>query len=207
MSRTPRPADGPPPSGPAPARDAAPGRAPGSVLDRVLAGPGQPGVGLGEATVAAWGGFDGSLADGRKARVAASCLLRPAAGDRVLVWQAAGRDEEAWVLGILERHAAGGEAVLSTPDALAIEAPQVGISARTVSIAARDFVTSTRNRHAVEHTRTENVRLRVAQLGTDVRRAEAAQDEINGTFLQRAGTWVSTTVRDARLRARTFLFD
>ena len=69
-------------------------------------------------------------------------------------------------------------------------------------IQAEDFLTSTRNRHAVEHVRTETVDTRVAQVGTDVRRAGHASDEVEGTMLQRAGTWVSNTVREARHRAR-----
>lgn len=190
-----------------PAEDAAGSAEPRSVLERVLAGPEPPGDGLAEAIVAVWADDVGTLADGREARVAASCLLRPAPGDRVLVWRnAPSADGATWVLSVIERPGEG-EAVLASPRPLAIQAPRVGISAGAVNIAATDFVTSVRNRHAVEHTRTETARLRVAQVGTDIRRAEMVQDEINGTFLQRAGTWVSTTLRDARLRARTFLFD
>ena len=61
-------------------------------------------------------------------------------------------------------------------------------------IQAEDFLTSTRNRHAVEHVRTETVDTRVAQIGTDVRRAGHASDEVEGTMLQRTGTWISNTV-------------
>ena len=74
-------------------------------------------------------------------------------------------------------------------------------------IQAQDFLTSTRNRHAVEHVRTETVDTRVAQIGTDIRRASHASDEVEGTILQRAGTWISNTVREARHHARAFLFD
>ena len=73
-------------------------------------------------------------------------------------------------------------------------------------IAARDFLSSARNRHIVEDTRTETSRLRVTQVGTDIRRVTTSDETVDGTLLQRAGTWISTTVRDARLTARTFLF-
>lgn len=183
-----------------------------SVLERVLGGQtgGAPGGALCEATVAAWSESSGSLEDGRVAQSAASCLLRPAPGDRVLVWT--GNDEggpsekKAWVLSVIER--SGDDAlVLATSRPLAVKAPSVGVSTEKMHIAAGDFLTSTRNRHAVEDTRTETVRVRVAQVGTDIRRADTVHDDVRGTFLQRAGTWISNTLRDARLRARTFLFD
>ena len=84
---------------------------------------------------------------------------------------------------------------------------RLALTAEAVHIHAHDFITSTRNRHAVEHTRTETVQTRVAQIGTDIRRATHASDEVQGTVLQRAGTWISSTVREARLHARAFLFD
>lgn len=206
MTRAPRSRPGAD-SGGVPSAENPAGRAPNTVLDRVFAAPEQqPGDALSEATVAAWSTSEGTLADGRRARVAASCLLRPAPGDRVLVWSAAAGAQDARVLSVMERPG-DGELVLASSRPLAIETPRFGLSARSVSVAANDFVTSARNRHAVEHTRTESVRLRVAQLGADVRRADTVSDEIGGTFVQRVGTWVSTTVREARLRARTFLFD
>lgn len=183
-----------------------------SVLERVLAhGAGESGAGatspgsLHESHAVAWSGTGGMLADGRAARLGASCLLRPAPGDRVLVWP--GPDGQSWVLGVLERAGEDAPAVLATPGPLAVEAPSIGITARAVHIAAEDFLTSTRNRHAVEDTRTESARVRVARIGTDLRRATTVQDVVEGTFLQRTGTWISNTVREARLRARAFLFD
>lgn len=191
-----------------------------SVLARMLARGGDAAGEFRETTIASWSGQSGTLENGRMAALAASCLLRPAPGDRALVWvrsapaaPEAGVADEAgdaaaacWVLGILQRP---GDAatVLSTPGPLAIEAPRVGVAAGTVQIAADDFISSVRNRHAVEDTRTESARVRVADVGTDIRRATSAIDEVSGTALQRAGTWISNTVREARLRARTFLFD
>lgn len=178
-----------------------------SVLERMLARPAQPpGMGvMSETTVAAWTESTGTLADGRTARAGASCLLRPVAGDRVLVWSGEGGSR--WILSVLERPDDTPAAVLATPGPLTVEAPRIGLAAGAVHIQAEDFLTTTRNRHAVEQTRTETVHVRVAQVGTDIRRATNATDEISGTFLQRAGTWISNTAREARLRARAFLFD
>ena len=183
----------------------------GSVLEQVLARGGEAPLdgSLGETVVATWAGVAGTLVDGRVARLAASCLLRPTAGDRVLVWLAAGRQDcasEGWIVAIIER-ASNDTAVLASAAPLAIETPRLGISAGAVHVAARDFLTSTRNRHAVADTRTESARVRVAEVGTDIRRATTADDQIAGTFLQRTGTWISNTAREARFKARTFLFD
>ena len=182
-----------------------------SVLEQVFARGGETPVegSLAETIVATWAGMVGTLVDGRVARLAASCLLRPTAGDRVLVWLASARQDsasEGWIVAIIER-ASNDTAVLASAVPLAIETPRLGVSAGAVHIAARDFLTSTRNRHAVEDTRTETARVRVADVGTDIRRVTTADDQISGTFLQRAGTWISNTAREARFKARTFLFD
>ena len=162
---------------------------PASILKRVLARSNDevPAVGsLREASVSVWTGATGVLSDGCTARLGASCLLRPAPGDRVLVWS--GDHGRNWVLSVLLRTSDDATAFLAAPGPLAIEAPRVGISARAVHIVAEDFLTSSRNRHAVEETRTETVRTRVARIGTDVRRVNTVDDAIEGTFLQRAGT-------------------
>ena len=176
-----------------------------SVLERVLASDAQspPGDGFHEAAVASWTSTHGMLADGRVARVAASCLVRPQAGDRVVVWPS--DSGVCWVTAVLQR--AGDATVISAPGPLTIEAPRIGMVARTVHVSAADFLTNTRSRHAVEDTRTEVARVRVADVGTDIRRTVTAADEVSGTFLQRAGTWISNTAREARFKARTFLFD
>lgn len=180
---------------------------PASTLRRLLARDDDgPACGsLREGNVSVWTETTGVLSDGCTTRLGASCLLRPAPGDRVLVWS--GDDGQHWVLSVLRRAAGDETALLAVPCPLAIEAPRVGISARGVHIVSEDFLTSTRNRHAVEETRTETARVRVAHIDTDIRRVNTADDAIEGTFLQRTGTWISNTAREARLRARTFLFD
>ena len=178
----------------------------GTVLERMLGAPLEARAGaLVESEVRSWAETSGTLADGRTARLGASCLLRPAPGDRVLAW--CGEAGERWVLAVLDRSAASQPAVLATPGPLSIDAPKVGLRADAVHIQARDFITGTHNRHAVEHVRTEVVHTRVAQVGTDIRRANHVADEVEGTVLQRAGMWISNTLREARLHARAFLFD
>ena len=161
-------------------------------------------MGLADAVVLTWTDGTGTLTDGRTVKVAASCLLRPAVGDRVLIY--GGGAGERWILTVLERTEAE-PAVMATTSPLTIKAPRVALSAQAVHIQAEDFLSNTRNRHAVEHVRTESVHTRVAQIGTDIRRASHVTDEVEGTVLQRAGTWISTTVREARLHAKAFLFD
>ena len=176
-----------------------------SVLERVLSGEAEApsGGALHEAAVESWTSTHGMLADGRMARVAASCLVRPQAGDRVVVWPS--ESGVCWVTAVLQR--AGDATVLAAPGPLTIEAPRIGMVAGTVHVTAEDLLTNTRSRHAVEDTRTEVARVRVADVGTDIRRTATAADEVGGTFLQRAGTWISSTAREARFKARTFLFD
>ena len=183
---------------------AAPGAA--SVLERMLTPPegaARPGS-MADAVVASWSDTSGTLADGGTARQAASCLVRPAAGDRVLVYSS--DDEVRWILAVLDAPPSR-TTILAAPGGIAIEAPRVGVAAKAVHILADDFLTNARNRHAVEHVRTETVRTRVAQIGTDVRRASQATDEVGGTVLTRAGMWISNTLKEARLHARAFLFD
>ena len=159
---------------------------------------------LAEAVVTTWAETAGTLSDGRPANLGASCLLRPGPGDRVLVWS--GDQGRRWVLNVLER-ADGKSALLDIPGAATIKADRLALTAGTVHIQAEDFLSSTRNRHAVEDVRTETVNTRVAQIGTDIRRANHATDDVEGTVLQRAGSWISNTLREARLHARAFLFD
>lgn len=167
--------------------------------------PREPRSGLGEAEVLSWSDTAGVLDDGAVARQSVSCLVRPCPGDRVLAWS----DDTgtAWVLAVLQRPDEAAGAVLSAPGGMTLEAPRIALSANAVQIAAQDFLTNVHNRHAVENTRTEHSKVRVSQVGTDIRRATTADDMVEGTFVQRTGTWLSNTVRDARLRARSFLFD
>ena len=199
----------PPPSGSATADagagdSAASGGA--SFVEELLAGPrdeAAPGE-MAESDVLSWSGSTGTLTDGRVARTGFSCLVRPVPGDRVLTW---GAGDACFVLGILERRSAGSPAVISVDGAAALEASRIALSAQAVHISAGDLLTSARNIHAVADTSSETTRLRVTQVGTDVRRADNADDTVHGTLLQRMGTWMSTTVRDARLTARSFLFN
>ena len=154
--------------------------------------------------VTSWAEDRGVLDNGLIARTAASCLLRPQAGDKVLSWN---DDSGAWVLAILERCDNDAPTKISAPGSLHIEAPRVALQGQVVQVAARDFLTCSQNRHAVENTRTENSRLRVSRIGTDIREVTTSEDRVAGTMLQRVGTWLSTTAHEARLKARTFLFE
>ena len=194
------PADEPAPRPPA---SADPAEAPHFVAE-LLGRTSEATDGLSVAAIASWADDRGALADGRGVRVAASCLLRPAAGDRVLIWSG---DEETWVLSVLERNAADAPVVLKSDTGVTIEAPRVALQGKVVQVAASEFLSSTRNRHAVEHTRTEHSKLRVSQVGTDIRRVGTADERVSGTLMQRTGTWLSTTAREARLKARSFLFE
>ena len=177
-----------------------------TVLDRMLGGRRESGEtgSLADGEVVTWAETHGTLADGRAVRLGASCLLRPAPGDRVLVWS--GEDGTRWILSVLKRREEE-PAVVATPGPLTIKASRVAMTAPAVHIHAEDFLTSARNRHAVEELRTESVQTRVAQIGTDIRRASHASDEVEGTVLQRAGMWISNTLREARLHAKAFMFD
>ena len=188
-------------------------RAAHSVIERMLAERQADAGGAGtlrQTTVSAWQGGNGTLAGGIAASRGASCLIRPGTGDTVLAWcpHAGG---SAYVVAVLAQAAdaqgADAPTVLSAEQSLALEAPSVGITAKVVHVGCEDLLTHARNAHTVEHTRTETARVRVAQIGTDIRRATTVDDEVSGTLLQRTGTWISNTVREARFKARSFLFD
>ena len=176
---------------------------------RLLAGTsaGDPSGGVTEsADIRAWSGDSGVLADGRPARAGVSCLIRPVPGDRVVIWSSA-QEGCCWVLAILQRQDPSASTVIAMAGNLALETKRFTVAADSVNIAATDFLTSTRNRHIVEDTRTQTSRLRVSRIGTDIRQVTTSDDTVHGTFLQRAGTWLSTTAREARLTARSFLFN
>ena len=160
---------------------------------------------LRQTAVLAWRDGRGTLTGGVAATRAASCLLRPAEGDTVLAW-CPDTGAAAHVIAVLARPASA-ETVLSADAPLAIEAPSIGISGKVVQIGCEDLLTRAKNAHAVEDTRTETARVRVSQIGTDIRRATTVDDEVVGTLLQRTGTWISNTVREARFKARSFLYD
>lgn len=88
------------------------------------------GTGLEAARVDATDGSDRAmLHDGTEARRAASCLLAPERGDRVLLW--ADGEGHRWVLAVLERHGTGA-AEVSIPDrgALAVRGDELHLLAR-----------------------------------------------------------------------------
>ena len=187
--------------------NAPPAQDPSNLLERMLAGNASKSqVGqLSDATISKWSGHSGILDDDREVFAGASCLLRPEMGDRVLIW--CGSDNRCFILNVLQRANKQATSVWATDGPIQIEAPRVGIKAKTVHISGNDFVSTTRNRFSSEDTRTETARLRVADVKTDIRRSVTVHDEIKGSLIQRTGTWVSRTVREARLHARTFLFD
>ena len=169
---------------------------------------------LRQTAVVAWQDRRGTLTGGIPATAAASCLLRPATGDMVLAWcPDSGRT--AHIVAVLVRAAdTDAPAVLASESALAVQAPSFRVEAQSVSISGEivqigceDLLTHAKNAHAVEGTRTESARVRVAQIGTDIRRATTVDDEVKGTLLQRTGTWISNTAREARFKARSFLYD
>ena len=178
------------------------------VLERILSPtvPATNSGGLHDLRVLSWSEELGTLSDGRIARRSASCLIRPGIGDRVLAWRA--EDGEWWVLGVLSR-AASPETptVLASNGPLTVEAARIALRSPEIHLHADDLIVSARHHHAVSDVQTDSVRLRVSDVETDVRRARQARDEITGTLLQRAGTWFSHTLREARIHAKAVLFD
>ena len=164
----------------------------------------RPGT-LEEATVARAGdGGEVALAGGAAARIAPSCLVRPEPGDRVLVWRRGG---EHFALAVLARGGAGaGAAVVGSPAGLVLEAPRVSVRAERVHFHAGEVLTSARAVHEVSGLCTRSAEVRVADIGTDIRRAKNARDEVEGTLVERFGAWVSDTAREARIAARAMLF-
>ena len=146
------------------------------------------------------------LAAGVTARIAPSCLVRPEPGDRVLVWGRGGAGE-CFALAVLAR---GGDpdapAVVGSRSGLVLEAPRVSVRAERVHLSAGEVLTSARAVHEVSGISTRIAEVRVADIGTDVRRAKNARDEVEGTLVERFGAWVSDTAREARIAARAMLF-
>ena len=142
------------------------------------------------------------LESGSTAARAGSCLVRPEPGDRILVWRTG---EECIVIAVLERKG-GGATVIASQSGLVLEAPCVSVRGERVDFHAGELLTSARAIHEVSRVSTRSAEVRVAEIGTDVRRAKTARDEVEGTFVQRIGTWVSDTAREARIAARTMLF-
>ena len=142
------------------------------------------------------------LESGVAAAVAPSCLVRPEPGDRVLVWRTG---EGSVAVAVLAR--AGGDALAIGAEAeIRLESPRISVRAEMVRVLAGEVVTSANAVHEVSRVSTRSAELRVAEIGTDIRRAKTARDEVEGTFVQRLGSWVSDTAREARIAARTMLF-
>ena len=144
------------------------------------------------------------LENGSTAARAPSCLVRPEPGDRVLVWRTGGKRV---AIAVLERSDDSGAAtVVGSRTGLVLESPRVSVRAESVHVRAGELLTSARAVHEVSRITTRSAELRVAEIGTDIRRAKTARDEVEGTFVQRLGAWVSDTTREARIAARAMLF-
>ena len=156
-----------------------------------------------EAVVGELAGARMTLAGGATALTAPSCLVRPRPGDRVLVWRTEARR---LVIAVLERVGDGEATVIGSEHGLVMEVPWLSVRAERVELSAGEVLTSARAVHEVSRVSTRSADLRVADIGTDVRRAKTARDEVEGTFVQRLGTWVSDTAREARITARAVLF-
>lgn len=87
-----------------------------------------------------------------------------------------------------------------------LEATRIAVRAQSLHLRAGEILTSAEAVHEVSRISTRNAELRVAEIGTDIRRAKTARDEVEGTFVQRLGAWVSDTAREARVAARAMLF-
>ena len=179
-----------------------------SVLDRLLSPePGSveaEGGALVSATVRTWSGDEGVVDDGSRALRATSCLVVPAPADRVLVW----RDVHGpmRVLAVLSRPSSV-PMRLGLGETATLNAGVLGIEARRIQQSAGEVLLCAREHHEVLEVQSSHVGTRVAEVGTDVRRAQHASDEVRGTLLQRAGAWMAHTLREARLSARATLFD
>lgn len=162
----------------------------------------RPGTLEEETVVRGCEGDEIDLAAGVTARIAPSCLVRPELGDRVLVWRRGG---ERVALAVLAR-AGDGAAVVGSRTGLVLEAPRVSVRAERVHLHAGEVLTSARAVHEVSAISTQSAEVRVAEIGTDVRRAKNARDEVEGTLVERFGVWMSDTAREARIAARAMLF-
>ena len=160
---------------------------------------------LAEASVASWGDNRGVLHPATSATLAPSCLIVPRAGDSVLAWTKP--DSAARVLAVLARAEPGRPGRMALEAGMEVEATTLAVRAQTLTVSAGKMISHAQAHHIVEDTRTEAVRMRVADIEEDVRRARNAHDEVSGTLLQRAGAWFNNVAREIRVHARTTLFD
>ena len=147
-----------------------------------------------------------ALGAGATARIAPSCLVRPEPGDRVLVWCRSGEHLALAVLARAGNRDPDAPEVVGSRSGLVLEAPRVSVRAESVHVRAGEVLTSARAVHEVSGISTRSAEVRVADIGTDVRRAKNARDEVEGTLVERFGAWVSDTAREARIAARAMLF-
>lgn len=173
-----------------------------SVLDRVLdETEGQ----LLTGQIDCWSDGEGKLTDGRAVKISASCLVQPAAKDFVLFWL--NNADQGWILNVLSREEQNAPLVISNDQAINIAANKINIQAGTVSVKAKHLFTHTVNSHAIEENRTEHIKTKVSQVGTEIKRASRVLERIDGTLIQRVGTWIVNAAKEVRHKARTVLFD
>lgn len=108
--------------------------------------------------------------------------------------------------GAVLARSSGGALALEAETGIRLDAPRIAVRSESVHLLAGELVTSAHAVHEVSRVSTRIAELRVAEIGTDIRRAKSARDEIEGTFVPRFGAWVSDTAREARIAARTMLF-
>lgn len=160
-----------------------------------------------DVLVSSWSAEVGTLTDGRKARIGASCLIQPIAGDRVLVTQM--QADVCWVLAILKR-AHSDQPVrikLRSSSSLLFQAPEINIRATQMHTYSEEFLSNTSKRHIVEDSRTLTTKLRVVKVESDNRTATTVEDVVRGALFQRFSLWLSNTTREARLKAQAFIYD
>ena len=155
-----------------------------------------------------WKEGEGLLASGKKARQSISCLVQPESGDKVLYWTDQSGDEPvAWIITVIARKDPLAPVSININAPLKIEAPEIGFQSDTISIVADDFYSSSQTRNVIEQNRTETIDFRISHIGTDQRNAGSVEDRISGSFVQRIGTWFTNTLKEARHKARTFMFE
>lgn len=177
-----------------------------SVLEQLLTQPlpETPQVGLQQGRIKSWSKDQGILQDNHPVQLSPSCLVQPMINDQVLYWSGShGR----YILQVLTQANPAAPTRLTSHTPLTIQAPVINLQSQSIQIKAQDFFSHVKHRHAVEQQRTETAKVRVVQVETDIRRAHRVFDNIKGGLIQRTGTWISRTVKTARHKARTFLFD
>lgn len=180
-----------------------------SVLGRMLTEETNPPGGadmhqMEEAMIARWSEKTGTLLDGRLVRMGNSCLVSPSTGDQVLVTSYKG---DCWLLAILKRADNNAKLTLSSSTRLDFQAPSITLITEKMNLTAEEFLSRVENRQCVEETHTQTSKLRVSEVETDIRTATTVEDSISGFRLQRMGQWLVNVAREARMTAKSFIFD